>query len=134
MGPGRKGAELGRKGAEPGRKGAELLQVCASSLCGLLWGRGRASAPLWSLPFSGSPGGFSSPTSSENLKLITHSKCCHQPKNNHLLKHSWLQGSENLGSSGNGTIVRHRVDFLHGGNDRSTELGWGSDGRSNLLL
>lgn len=32
-------------------------------------------------------------TGSEKLQLITHSKCCHQPKNNHLMKHSWLQRS-----------------------------------------
>lgn len=48
------------------------------------------------------PQAISAPlTGSENLKLITHSKCCHQPKNNHLLKLSWLQHSENRGFCSN---------------------------------
>lgn len=40
-------------------------------------------------------------TGSENLKLITHSNCCHQPKNNHRLKLSWLRHSENIGFCSN---------------------------------
>ena len=52
------------------------------------------SAEPSSLPV---PQAISAPlTGSENLKFITHSKCCHQPKKNHLLKLSWLQHSENI--------------------------------------
>lgn len=59
-------------------------------------GAGAGPWPLCRVFLSAAPQEVSAPlTGSENLKLITHSKCCHQPKNNHLSKHSWLQHSEN---------------------------------------
>lgn len=51
---------------------------------GLLWGRHQSLLPLFLGHFSDSDG-------SENLTLITHSKCCLQPKNNRFLKHIWFQ-------------------------------------------
>lgn len=90
-------------GVVPGRKGDEPLRVRVrgSSLRGLLGGQGQGLARSAEPSFLLLPSRFQLRDWLRDLKLIPHSKCCHQPKRNHLFKHAWLQHSENMGFRSN---------------------------------
>lgn len=76
--------------AELSRSGTEENRSRQSSSQGSFGAGPRVSSPC-------SWGHFSDSDGSENFKLITHSKCCHQPKNNHLLEHVRLQDRVAMG-------------------------------------